>query len=211
MKVAVLIDGGYLRVQAQRQQLPYTPAYIEKTALTCVAPEERLLKILYYDCAPYPNEITYPISGRKGAPRDGQWLHELSYKDYFAVRRGVLKFRGFKLKKSRYMSNGPLRDEDFVPDLEQKGVDMRIGLDIASMSETKSVDRIILITGDTDCIPAMKHARKAGLQVVLIELPGRSQAKEMLAHTDLRRLIQWPAAPPDSNGDGNQSDSQTLV
>ena len=194
MKVAVLIDGGYLRVLARKSHLPYTPDYIEKIALACVATsEERLLKVLYYDCAPYPKEITYPISGKKGPPGDGQWLQELSYKDYFAVRRGVLKFRGFKLKAARYNSTGPLKDNDFVPDFEQKGVDMRIGLDIASMSECQSVDRVILITGDTDCIPAMKHARKAGVQVVLIEVPGNQLTKELFAHTDLRRKIQWPA------------------
>lgn len=193
MKVAVLIDGGYLRVLTKKQKLPYTPDYIEKIALGCIDVErEQLLKVLYYDCPPYPHSITYPISGKEGPPPDGQWLHELSYKDFFAVRRGILKFRGFKLKETRYQSTRPLQDNDFVPDFEQKGVDMRIGLDIASMSESRIVDRVILITGDTDCIPAMKHARKAGVQVVLMSFPGRSVAREMLAHTDIHRGIDWP-------------------
>jgi uncharacterized LabA/DUF88 family protein len=70
---------------------------------------------------------------------------------------------------------------------------MRIGLDIASLSETKAAERVILVTGDTDCIPAMKHARKAGLQVVLIELPGHRLVPELFAHTDIRRTVPWPS------------------
>ena len=38
---------------------------------------------------------------------------------------------------------------------------MRLGLDIASYAADRSIDRIILITGDTDCLPAMKLARKS--------------------------------------------------
>jgi hypothetical protein len=43
-----------------------------------------------------------------------------------------------------------------------------------------------------DCIPAMKYARRAGLQVALMKLPGSHQAKELFAHVDFRREITWP-------------------
>jgi uncharacterized LabA/DUF88 family protein len=89
-----------------------------------------------------------------------------------------------------------LSDADFKPVFEQKGVDMRIGLDISLYSQTKAVDRIILLSGDTDCIAAMKHARKSGLQMVLINLPNERIAQELLAHADSRREIAWPAIAP---------------
>jgi uncharacterized LabA/DUF88 family protein len=108
------------------------------------------------------------------------------------VRRGVLKFRGFKPKKVP-IANQALTDADFKPDFEQKGVDMRIGLDIANHSVTKSVHRIILITGDTDCLPAMKHARINGLQIVLATLPNHKVAPELLWHSDFERRVAWPA------------------
>lgn len=110
----------------------------------------------------------------------------------FAVRRGVLKFRGFVLKKIPYTPTTPLTDDDFEPSFEQKGVDMRIGLDMAIMAENRSADRLVLATNDTDCIPAMKHARRSGIQVVLIVLPGCKPAPELLAHCDYARSIQWP-------------------
>jgi hypothetical protein len=53
------------------------------------------------------------------------------------VRRGVLKFRGYKPKQTPVNPTGPPTDADFAPDFEQKGVDMRIGLDIASYSANR--------------------------------------------------------------------------
>jgi uncharacterized LabA/DUF88 family protein len=102
-----------------------------------------------------------------------------------------LKFRGFKPKRVP-VAVTPLTDADFAPDFEQKGVDMRIGLDIATLCQNKAVDRIILISGDTDCIPATKHGRKSGIQTVLVELPGIRLAPELLSHVDFKRAIPWP-------------------
>ena len=97
-----------------------------------------------------------PVSGaEKEFPANDGWLKELATRNLFAVRRGVLKFRGYKPKKIP-VANRELTDADFAPDFEQKGVDMRIGLDMATFSEKRSVERIILISGDTDCVPAMK-------------------------------------------------------
>jgi uncharacterized LabA/DUF88 family protein len=61
---------------------------------------------------------------------------------------------------------------------------MRIGLDMATLSTNHSVDLIALVSNDTDCIPAMKHARRAGIQVALISVPGYNPAPELLAHSD---------------------------
>jgi uncharacterized LabA/DUF88 family protein len=84
-----------------------------------------------------------------------------------------------------------LVDDDFKPQFEQKGVDMRIGLDIATYSAERLAHRIILITNDTDCVPAMKFARKDGLQTVLIELVNCKPAPELVAHADFKRRIGW--------------------
>lgn len=90
------------------------------------------------------------------------------------------------------MSPASSTDADFEPVFEQKGVDMRMGLDIALYSGLRTVDRIALITQDTDCVPAMKLARKSGLQVVLIALPNSTLASELVEHSDFCRRIRWP-------------------
>jgi uncharacterized LabA/DUF88 family protein len=192
LRVAVLIDGGHLRVLAQKNKLEYTPEYVEKIAQSCVNVGENLLRVLYYDCAPYKGTVKLPISGNeKKFDGSNAWLKSLAEKDYFAVRQGVLKFRGFVAKKT-LITQATLTDADFKPTFEQKGVDMRIGLDMASFSERRSVDRIILITADTDCIPAMKYCRKAGLQVALISFPNQHLAPELLYHADFRRGVSLP-------------------
>ncbi len=107
------------------------------------------------------------------------------------MRRGVLKFRGFKPRKIPVAST-PLTDADFEPIFEQKGVDMRIGLDIAAYSDTRAVERIILVSGDTDCVPALKYGRRAGLQTVLVEPTGAKIAPELIAHADFKRVVALP-------------------
>ena len=49
----------------------------------------------------------------------------------------------------------------------QKGVDMRIGVDMTSLALKKQVDQIILISGDSDFVPAAKLARREGIDFVL--------------------------------------------
>lgn len=44
---------------------------------------------------------------------------------------------------------------------------MRIGLDIASLANKHLVDQIILIAGDSDFVPAAKHARREGIDFIL--------------------------------------------
>lgn len=51
--------------------------------------------------------------------------------------------------------------------LRQKGVDMRIGIDIASLALKRQVDAIILVAGDSDFVPAAKLARREGIDFIL--------------------------------------------
>ena len=44
---------------------------------------------------------------------------------------------------------------------------MKIGLDIASMAYKGQVDQIILISGDSDFVPAAKLARREGIDFIL--------------------------------------------
>lgn len=60
-----------------------------------------------------------------------------------------------------------LTAEDVFLPLRQKGVDMKIGLDIASMALKRHVDTIILVTGDSDFVPAAKVARREGVDLLL--------------------------------------------
>ena len=64
---------------------------------------------------------------------------------------------------------------------------MRIGLDIASITAKKLCSKIVLISGDTDIVPAMKIARKEGVHVYWYSMDdGRSGSNINLAmHSDV--------------------------
>ena len=60
-----------------------------------------------------------------------------------------------------------LTDDDFTYDIRQKGTDMKIGLDIASVAYKRQVDQIVLVAGDADFVPAAKLARREGIDFIL--------------------------------------------
>lgn len=195
IKVALLIDGGHLRSTAAEAGYTYDPDFIEGFARGCHDPSsESLQRILYYDCAQYRGKQRLPVSGgTKSFTASDDWLDEIASRELFAVRRGTLAFRGW-VPRNIPIAGKALSDADFKPNFEQKGVDMRIGLDIATIAAERRIERILLVSADTDLIPAMKHARKAGMQVVGIQLPAPAidLRPAMLAHLDYKRAAKWP-------------------
>lgn len=67
--------------------------------------------------------------------------------------------------------------------MRQKGVDMRIGLDIASMTLKHQVDTLILVTGDSDFVPAAKLARREGVDFLLDPME-QSISADLNEHVD---------------------------
>jgi uncharacterized LabA/DUF88 family protein len=197
-RLIVQIDGGYLRAQARRDSYEYTVDFIEDFIHTLPSKTEELLRVLYYDCRPYQGDAVLPVSGQPYSFKSGGgWLDELASRDYFAVRTGILKFRGWKPRSMPVSSSG-LSDNDFRPDFEQKGLDLRIGLDIAKIIETRAADRLLLISSDTDLIPALDLARNSGLQVMGVDFPSGPLHGEILSHFDLVREVSWPKDAPKS-------------
>lgn len=56
---------------------------------------------------------------------------------------------------------------------EQKGVDLRIGLDLATHGRNRVVDVIYLVSGDDDLTEAVEEAQGHGVQVILLAVPGQ--------------------------------------
>lgn len=78
-------------------------------------------------------------------------------------------------------------------DLRQKGVDMRIGLDIASITLKRLASTIILVAGDADFVPAAKLARREGLQFILDPL-WQSVSDDLFEHIDgLKTALKRPS------------------
>lgn len=207
-KTAVLIDAGFLRTF-----LPTTVGYealanvIEAFALTCVSIEdgEEIHRILYYDCAPYDADgrrKPHPLDPMRQPTSVGyrnfnnSVLSLLKSKPYFAVRLGEVSFDGWALSDkatNEILAQGrAIVADDFHPVLRQKGVDLRIGLDVALMAKDRLIDRIVVVSGDADIVPAMKVARREGVQVVLASLNHKVKAS-LREHADLYRNVDLQA------------------
>ena len=67
--------------------------------------------------------------------------------------------------------------------VDQKGVDMKIGIDISSMAYKQQVEKIVLISGDSDFVPAAKLARREGIDFVLDPM-GEVVNPDLFEHID---------------------------
>lgn len=204
-KVAILIDGEWFRRRLEkalstRLQNGVTADVLYRNALLTLEADEEIFRIFYYDCLPYEGKETNPIDqtevdfGNLGKHKARtRFLKEFKKKDFVAIRLGVVRKRGWTLRENYIKAaitgnHAPPQSADVFLGFEQKGVDMRIGIDVATLSLKRIVDRIILISGDTDMIPAMKLARREGVQVVLVETQSGVH-KDLDEDADLCRKI----------------------
>ena len=141
-----------------------------------------LYRCFFYDAVPYSNRGHRPVSGaavnfaREPQAVFRRKLHDqLRRSPNFAVRLGEVRLeRSWILKENAQKdlltgrrSVPDLDDNDFVPGLRQKAVDMRLGLDVASLTLKRQADTLVLVTGDSDFVPAAKLARREGVRVIL--------------------------------------------
>lgn len=61
---------------------------------------------------------------------------------------------------------------------------MRIGMDIAALTLKRQAQAIVLVSGESDFVPAMKFARREGANLYLVPL-GQRVKPAMLEHSDL--------------------------
>lgn len=66
-----------------------------------------------------------------------------------------------------------LRLGRFGFDGQQKGVDLRIGLDMVAHARNSAVETIVLVSGDDDLTEAVEEAQVHGVQVILLAVPNR--------------------------------------
>lgn len=141
-----------------------------------------LYRIFFYDCPPLVKKMHNPITKKAidfSKTNEAKFRSELHAallsKRKLAVRLGHLSEDAqwtIKPQVIRKLLKGQakfeeLSEDDVQVDTRQKGVDMRIGVDVTSLTLKKQVDQIVLIAGDADFVPAAKIARREGIDFVL--------------------------------------------
>ncbi|CCZ34610.1 putative uncharacterized protein [Firmicutes bacterium CAG:646] len=206
LKTAILVDGGFYRRRAQSvfgdksaEDRAVELANYCKRHLNSHGEDNDLYRIFYYDCAPSAKRIYHPFLKQQvdlGKTDLFEWttlfLNELKKKRKFAIRLGKLAeeqahytIRPEVVKKlcNGKLNFADLEEKDFYLEIDQKGVDMKIGLDIASMAYKQQVDQIVLISGDSDFVSAAKLARREGIDFILDPL-GAAIKPDLFEHID---------------------------
>lgn len=217
MKTAILVDGGFYRRRAQailgektaEERADELQHYCKRHlhSFRDDSPDNELYRIFYYDCPPMNKKVYHPYLKKQidfGKSELYIWmtefLNQLKSKRKFALRLGklsetqavyLLRYETVKKLCNGSMQLSDISENDFTLDVDQKGVDMKIGVDIASLAYKKQVERIILISGDSDFVPAAKLARREGIDFILDPL-GATIKPELNEHIDgLRSHVSY--------------------
>lgn len=219
MKVAILVDGGFYKKQAGILFGEKSPA---KRADELISYCNRHLKdpnsthyndlyrLFYYDCPPSEKVVYHPLTQKNVAlKKTPQFAWETEFQKVLVSKRKVAFRRGELLESAagfvllpevlkqlgrKELTFNDLSEKDFYLDIKQKGIDTRIVLDIASIAQKKQADQIVLIAGDSDFVPAAKHARREGIDFILDPM-WHTIKPSLQEHIDgLRSCISKPPA-----------------
>lgn len=209
-KVAFMVDGGFFRNRSQaiwgKQSAQEVAKKLDRLCKEHLKydPGCELYRIFYYDCKPSGKKVNNPLTNTtKDLSQDGmyKWT-ETFFTELKKIRKMALRFGSIQDSKLAYtlkpavvkdLLNGKrniksLTDDDLKLNITQKGVDMRIGLDIASLAHKKLVNQIVLISGDSDFIPIVKYARREGIDFILDSM-GDNIKPELFEHLDEHRNL----------------------
>ncbi len=189
VKIAVLIDGGFfvkrfnaLYNKDRKMSGREVAEHLYTMAHKHVGNRNTLYRIFYYDCEPLAKKAHNPISGRAvDFSKTDEYkfrtelIETLKKKRKVALRIGMLKdnktwaLRPCIVKGllSGKIKSEDIKEEDVFFEVRQKGIDMKIGVDIASLALKRFVDSIVLFSGDSDFVPAAKLARREGVDFIL--------------------------------------------
>ena len=143
-RAAVFIDGAYL---TKLLELDYSGTRIDYESFSNeICCQRERLRTYYYNCMPFQSNPPTAEESTRYARMD-KFINRLTRLPRFQVRLGKLGRVG----------------EDFV----QKRVDILLAVEIVRLSWSRSVDTVILVTGDSDFVPAVEAAKDAGVLVQL--------------------------------------------
>jgi uncharacterized LabA/DUF88 family protein len=157
-RVAIFVDGGYLDYVLRAFKNPKVA--FDKLAAALASPDE-LLRTYYYHCLPYQSPTPTPQEANRFAAKQ-RFFHALRRLDRFEVREGKLEFRG------RDQATGK-------PIFEQKRVDIQLAVDLVLLATKRQITRAVVLTGDSDFLPAVQAAKNEGVLIHLYHGTGENQ------------------------------------
>jgi len=192
LNIAILVDGGFFRKRYRnlfkdhkhKNDAIKVARFLYRRLTDYYVPAgSSLYRLFYYDAPPLDMSVTNPISAHTYKLANTEFAKfisamqdELRYMRKVALRLGRIAVSRnswvIKPLQTRLLLSGKIAISDLKPEnvqlaMSQKGVDSRIGLDVASLSANGRIDVIVLISGDQDFVPVGKHARRSGIDFIL--------------------------------------------
>ncbi|WP_434699281.1 NYN domain-containing protein [Pseudomonas sp. D1-1] len=184
-----------------------------------------LYRVYYYDCPPNDKQVRYPITpdGHR-TPGNMNFKEHPPYKVRGELHNRLKKSRKTALRLGELSKSGrwrlndhslddllrgektwdQLTNADFHYDVDQKAVDIKLGMDITTLALNKLADVIVLVAGDSDFVPAAKLARTNGIDFVLDPMWAATAASlsehvDGLRSYDVVRMISSVTREPVTN------------
>lgn len=153
-RTAIFIDGAYLD---KTLELAFSGIRINyKKLIHLMTPDNDLLRAYYYHCLPYSGDPPTQDELARVQSKD-RFYKALSNIPRFTVKLGTLVCRG--------------EGRNGRPIFVQKLVDVMMSVDMVQIAATRQVDHAIIITGDSDFVPAIQVVKTHGVLVSLWHAP----------------------------------------
>lgn len=193
MLTAILVDGPFF-IRRIRQIFPSNVHYDAKIMADLVwrlsaahlfernQPKRHLFRIFFYDTPVHTQRVTLPVSRQAidlSKSKEGQFRvafqRQLQRKRKLAVKLGEpVEVSNWKLNEDaladllgKRIAVDDLVDEDFSPDANPRGIELQMGVDLATLAYKRQVQQVVLITGDGAFSSAAELLRHEGVDVVL--------------------------------------------
>lgn len=141
------IDGGYVRAMLHQYYKDQPIDFLRLSDELCQGCER--FRTYYYICPPYQSADPTPDERRRKADMD-RFLEKLKLHPRFENRLGRLQ-----------------RTSDPAHPFVQKGVDVLLSIDLTQISASRTVDRAIIVSADSDFAPAIQRAKENMMLVTL--------------------------------------------
>jgi len=156
-RCAIFIDGAYVE-KILKNEFDEIRIDFEKLSQE-MAKGVPVLRTYYYNCMPFQDDPPTAYQREMYAKRDS-FIARLQKLNRYEVKLGKLVKRG--CENCHYIR------------FEQKRLDVLMAVDLVRLSAARQIDQAILVTGDSDFVPAVTVAKMDG---VLVQLYYSNKAK----------------------------------
>ena len=164
-RIAVYIDGGNLYHKLKSLKVPNTLKFDYAGFCKLLARENDLVAMRYY----------VGVIKAKGNNSKSQILRINQRKLFNYLKPN------FKIKKGYLMQN----DGQY----HEKGVDVQLAVDLLIGAYENFYDRAIVVSSDTDLIPAMQKVKKLGKEIEYIGF-SHQPSRALFSYVNFSRLLQ---------------------